>query len=78
MPDHDEVIVGIRERLNRSGGVCRGAGRRVFARQVDGECAMAARLEFDDGRSPAPGTVVGAVDEPESGHCADFSAWTSA
>ena len=63
--------------LNSGGGVCRRAGGRVFAGQVDDECAMPASLELGDGGSPAPSAVVRAVDEPESGHCVDFAAWIS-
>ncbi len=73
MPDHDEVIVGARERVNSGSGVCRRAGGRVFTRQVDSECAMATSLELGDGGPPAPGAVVGAMNEPESGHRTDFA-----
>jgi hypothetical protein len=74
VPDHDKVIVGTCERLNSGGGVGRRASCRVFARQVDSECAMATSLELGDGWAPAPSAVVRAMNEPESGHRTNFAA----
>jgi hypothetical protein len=71
MSHHDQVIVGSCERLNSGDGVRRGAGVRVFARQIDGECAMATSLELGDGWAPAPSAVVRTMNEPESGHRTD-------
>ena len=67
VPDDDEVLVSVGERLDDSAGVLRRAGGGVLARQVDAQPAVAAEFELVDQRFPTPGAVIGAVHESEGG-----------